>query len=144
MNVSGLLKVKGSDVVTVIPDTTATEVVAALATHGVGAVVVSADGRSIDGVVSERDIVRALADRGLSAMEEAVSTIMTTSVFTCEPDTTVDQLMALMTERRIRHVPVVVDGELAGIVSIGDVVKDRISDLETETKVLHDYIQHGR
>ncbi len=144
MNVSGLLKGKGSDVVTVVPGTTATEVIAALAEHRVGAVVVSGDGRRIDGVVSERDVVRALADRGVSALEEAVSAIMTTSVFTCAPETTVDQLMALMTERRIRHVPVVVDGELAGIVSIGDVVKDRISDLETETQVLHEYIQHGR
>lgn len=144
MNVSGLLKGKGSDVVTVVPDTTATAVVAALAEHRVGAVVVSADGRRIDGVVSERDIVRALAERGLTAMQEKVATLMTTSVFTCRPDTTVDQLMALMTEQRIRHVPVVVDGQLAGIVSIGDVVKDRISDLEAETQVLHEYIQHGR
>jgi CBS domain-containing protein len=144
MNVSGLLRGKGSGVVTVAPNASASEVVAQLAEHGVGAVVVSGDGRQIEGVVSERDIVRALADRGLSAMEDAASAIMTTKVFTCEPHTTVDQLMALMTERRIRHVPVVVDGALAGIVSIGDVVKDRISDLETETQVLHEYIQHGR
>ncbi len=144
MNVSGLLKGKGSGVVTVAPDASASEVVAQLAEHRVGAVVVSADGRLIEGVVSERDIVRALADRGLSAMQEPASAMMTTKVYTCEPDTTVDQLMALMTERRIRHVPVVVDGGLAGIVSIGDVVKDRISDLETETQVLHEYIQHGR
>jgi CBS domain-containing protein len=144
MNVRGLLKGKGSGVVTVAPSASATEVVARLAEHRVGAVVVSADGRGIDGVVSERDIVRALADRGLSAMDEPASALMTTTVFTCQPDTTVDQLMALMTERRIRHVPVLVDGALAGIVSIGDVVKDRISDLETETQVLHEYIQHGR
>ncbi len=77
-------------------------------------------------------------------MDDTASAIMTTKVFTCEPDTTVDQLMALMTERRIRHIPVLVEGQLAGIVSIGDVVKDRISDLETETQVLHDYLQHGR
>ncbi len=144
MNVSGLLRGKGSGVVTVMPTDTASEVVAQLAQHRVGAVVVSADGGRIDGVVSERDIVRALAARGVSAMDEAASEIMTTKVFTCEPGTTVDQLMALMTERRIRHVPVLVDGELAGIVSIGDVVKDRISDLETETEVLHQYIEHGR
>ncbi len=144
MNVSGLLKGKGTDVVTVVPEATTTEVVSRLAEHRVGAVVVSADGRRIDGVVSERDIVRALADRGVEAMEDPASAIMTTTVFTCQPDTTVDQLMALMTERRIRHVPVVVEDELAGIVSIGDVVKDRISDLETETQVLHEYIQHGR
>jgi CBS domain-containing protein len=144
MNVHGLLKGKGSSVVTVSPGATASEVVAQLAEHRVGAVVVSSDGHRIDGVVSERDIVRALAARGVAAMDEAASEIMTTKVFTCEPDTTVDQLMSLMTERRIRHIPVLVDGELAGIVSIGDVVKDRISDLETETQVLHEYIQHGR
>lgn len=144
MNVRGLLKGKGSGVVTVVPGASASEVVAQLAEHHVGAVVVSADGRRIEGVVSERDIVRALAERGLPAMDEEASVIMTTKVFTCEPETTVDQLMALMTERRIRHVPVLVDGALAGIVSIGDVVKDRISDLETETQVLHEYIQHGR
>lgn len=144
MLVSGLLKSKGPGVVTVAPGTTATDVVAVLAERRIGAVVVSADGRSIDGVVSERDVVRALAERGLGAMDAEASSIMTSEVVTCEPDTTVEQLMQLMTERRIRHIPVVADGALSGIVSIGDVVKDRISDLETETQVLHEYIAHGR
>jgi CBS domain-containing protein len=144
MRVSGLLKGKGGEVVTVAPGTTVTEVVAVLAEHRIGAVVVSADGRHIDGVVSERDIVRALADRGTGAMDEPASALMTVEVFTCRPDTTVEELMSLMTARRIRHVPVVVDDELHGIVSIGDAVKDRISDLETETQVLHEYIAHGR
>lgn len=144
MQVSGLLAVKGDEVVTVSPDDTAAEVVATLASKRIGAVVVTDDGRHIAGVLSERDVVRALADGGAEALEQPASSLMTTEVFTCEPATTVDQLMSLMTERRIRHVPVVVDGCLAGLVSIGDVVRDRIADLETESQVLHDYIAHGR
>ncbi len=144
MQVSGLLAVKGDEVVTVSPEETATEVVATLASKRIGAVVVTEDGKHIAGVLSERDIVRALADGGADALERPASSLMTTEVFTCEPATTVDQLMSLMTERRIRHVPVVVEGCLAGLVSIGDVVRDRIADLETESQVLHDYIAHGR
>ena len=144
MLVSGLLDTKGSEVFTADPGATVAEVAALLAERRIGAVVVSGDGRAIDGVVSERDIVRALADRGAPALEEPVDAIMTTEVYTCQPSTTVEQLMGLMTERRIRHVPVVVDGALTGIVSIGDVVKDRMRDLETETQVLHEYIAHGR
>ena len=144
MHVSGLLDAKGSDVITVAPDDRVSLVAAVLAEHRIGAVVVSGDARGIDGVVSERDIVRALADRGATALDEPVSAIMTSEVFTCEPSTTIEQLMGLMTERRIRHVPVVVDGAFVGIVSIGDVVKDRMRDLETETQVLHEYIAGGR
>jgi CBS domain-containing protein len=144
MQVSGLLAGKGSDVVTVAPDTPVGSVAAQLAQHRIGAVVVSGDGSAIDGIVSERDIVRALADQGASALEQPASAIMTSEVFTCEPRTTVEELMGLMTEHRIRHIPVVAEGGLGGIVSIGDVVKNRLSDLETETKVLHDYIAHGR
>jgi CBS domain-containing protein len=144
MLVSGLLDSKGSDVITATPDATVADVVALLAEHRIGAVVVSTDGRRIDGVVSERDIVRALAERGAASLDEPVSTIMTTQVYICEPSSTVEQLMELMTRRRIRHVPVVVDDAVSGIVSIGDVVKDRMSELETETHVLHEYIAHGR
>ncbi len=144
MQVSGLLAVKGDEVVTVRPDDTATQVVETLAANKIGAVVVTADGSSIAGVLSERDIVSALAAGGAAALDQPVSAIMTTEVITCEPATTVDQLMSLMTERRIRHIPVLVEGRLAGLVSIGDVVRDRIADLETESQVLHDYIAHGR
>lgn len=140
MQVSVLLQGKGPSVVTIDGAATTSEALAVLAEHGIGAVVVSSDGAAIDGVLSERDVVRALAERGAAILEEPVSTLMTTSVFTCEPDTTVEQLMALMTEHRIRHVPVVVEGRLSGIVSIGDVVKDRISALEHETKALQSYI----
>jgi CBS domain-containing protein len=140
MQVSVLLQVKGTDVVTVAPDLTIAEVVAVLNEHRIGAVVVSSDAGAADGVLSERDIIRALADRGAAVLDEPAHALMTAEVVTCQPDTTVEELMTTMTERRIRHVPVVVDGALAGLVSIGDVVKDRISGLEQETKVLHDYI----
>lgn len=144
MQVSRLLEAKGPDVVVAAPQDLVSAVAALLAQHRIGAVVVSTDGHGIDGVVSERDIVRALAERGAGVLDEPASAIMTSEVFTCEPGTTIEQVMGLMTDRRIRHVPVVVDGALAGIVSIGDVVKDRMADLETETQVLHEYIAHGR
>ena len=140
MQVSVLLQNKGSDVVSVGPDASVADVVAVLAEHRIGAVVVSADGRHIDGVLSERDVVRALSRDGGAALERPARDLMTAEVFTCQPDTTVEELMSLMTDRRIRHIPVLVEGNLAGLVSIGDVVKDRISSLEQETKVLHDYI----
>ncbi len=144
MQVSVLLTGKGADVVTVGPDTTTEEVVAVLARHRIGAVVVSADGRAIDGVLSERDVVRALAADGAAALGRPAAELMTSTVVTCQPDTTVEELMATMTDRRIRHVPVVVDGALAGVVSIGDVVKDRIAALEHEAQALTDYITNPR
>lgn len=142
MQVSVLLQRKGSDVVTVAPETSVREVLDVLAEHRIGAVVVSSDGTSIAGVMSERDVVRALAEFGPSALEHRCDQVMSKEIITCEPDTTVEQLMSTMTERRVRHVPVVIDGRLSGLVSIGDVVKDRISGLEFETKVLHDYISN--
>lgn len=142
MQVSVVLQDKGSAVVTVDPELLLAEVVALLDRHRIGAVVVSADGRHIDGVLSERDVVRALAADGPSALERKTREVMTAEVYTCDPDSTVEALMSVMTERRFRHVPVVVDGELAGVVSIGDVVKSRISALENETQVLHEYIQN--
>jgi CBS domain-containing protein len=131
-------------VATVAPEATVSEVLAELAEHGVGALVVTGEGAQIAGIVSERDIVRALHHRGIVILNEPVSTVMTADVHTCSPDASVDSLMAVMTERRIRHVPVVVDGALAGIVSIGDVVKHRLHDLEDENTKLVEYIQTGR
>jgi CBS domain-containing protein len=142
MQVSVLLQRKGNEVVTVVPETLVSDVAKTLAECRIGAVVVSQDGTSIDGVLSERDIVLAIADRGPAALREAASSIMTRSVFTCEPDTTVDQLMEMMTDKRVRHVPVLVSGSMAGIVSIGDVVKDRISTLQSENASLQSYITH--
>lgn len=142
MQVSVLLQRKGADVVTVAPHLPAADAVDAMARHRVGAVVVTADGEAIDGVLAERDVVLALSVFGPSALERPVAEVMSTDVVTCGLDTTVEELMATMTERRARHVPVVVDGRLAGVVSIGDVVKDRISWLEFEAQALHDYIAH--
>jgi CBS domain-containing protein len=144
VHVEGLLSSKGDSVVTVPPTATVTEVLDTLAEHSVGALVVSGDGARVDGIVSERDIVRSLAEHGGALLDHEVATIMTREVVTCEPQTTVDELSTFMTERRIRHLPVIVDGRLAGIVSIGDVVKDRIKDLETEAQTLHEYISNGR
>jgi CBS domain-containing protein len=144
MRVSGLLDVKGDGVVTTGPDTSVAYAASLLADHGIGAVVVSTNGSDLVGVVSERDIVKALAARGAAALGETVAHIMTREVVTCQLGTTVEQLMTKMTERRVRHVPVIDREVLVGIVSIGDAVRDRISDLESETQVLHDYIAHGR
>ena len=144
MHVEGLLRSKGTDVATVAPGATVVVVVAALAEHRVGALVVSEDGQRVDGIVSERDVVRALAEGGSEALDRQVSEIMTSEVVTCGLATTVDELSSLMTEGRMRHVPVVVDGALAGIVSIGDVVKSHIRDLQSETQALHEYISQGR
>jgi CBS domain-containing protein len=144
MHVAGLLRRKGDDVATVVSSATVAEVVAALADRGVGALVVSEDGRVVDGIVSERDVTRGLAEHGGALLEHEVATIMTRDVVTCDMSTTVDELSSLMTEGRMRHVPVVVDGALCGIVSIGDVVKAYIRDLEQEKQTLHEYISQGR
>ncbi len=143
MNVQSILSAKGTAVATVGPTGSLAEATSSLRDHGVGALVVSTDGTGIDGIVSERDIVRALAEHGDGALGRAVSSCMSGDVVTCRPNDTIDSLMALMTARRIRHVPVVDEGEhLAGIVSIGDVVKARLGELERENDQLHDYI-HG-
>lgn len=144
MHVAGLLRSKGDDVATVASSATVEVVVAALRDRRVGALVVSDDGRTVDGIVSERDIVRGLAEHGSALLDHEVSTIMTREVVTCGMSTTVDELSSLMTEGRMRHVPVVVDGALCGIVSIGDVVKNHIRDLEHEKQALHEYISQGR
>ena len=144
MRISDLLRVKGTQVVTVTPDTTVRRLVAVLAEHRIGAVVVSRDGTSVDGIVSERDIVRALALRGTAVMSEQVTAIYTADVHTVTPETELDDVARMMTERRVRHAPVTVDGALRGIVSIGDVVKSRIGELESERAALTDYITGTR
>ena len=144
MRITDVLRVKGTRIVTVTPDTTVRQLLAVLAEHGIGAVIVSADGTSIDGIASERDIVRALAQRGAAVMSEPVTAIYTAEVHTVTPETQIEEVMRMMTERRVRHTPVVDDNGLQGIVSIGDVVKIRIDELETERTALTDYITGSR
>jgi CBS domain-containing protein len=143
VKIQDVLRGKGTQVVTISPEATVTELLALLAEHNVGALVVSADGSSVAGIVSERDVVR-LMNGTPDAKDVRVSAIMTSPVHTCGPDDHIDNLMRLMTDRRIRHVPVVVDGRLTGIVSIGDVVKTRIGELEFEREQLSDYISGAR
>ena len=140
MRISALLAGKGESVATITADMTVTAAVDELRAHGIGALVVSSDGEHIDGIVSERDIVRGLAGQLGALLDEPVGSIMTTTVFTCSPDDEVESIMAVMTERRIRHVPVVRDGLLCGIISIGDIVKSRIDELEKDRKELVEYI----
>jgi CBS domain-containing protein len=127
-------------VVTVTRDATVGDVVAELAHHRVGALVVSPDGQRIEGIVSERDIVKRLSVLNTKLLDEPVSSIMSTEVRVCAPTDGVESIMNLMTEQRIRHVPVVEDGRLAGIISIGDVVKSRIGELEKDRNELMEYI----
>jgi len=144
VRIASLLQSKGTFVATIGPSQTLEEVLAALAEHGVGALVVTDDGEHITGIVSERDVVRALHRRGVEVLTEPVSKVMTAEVRTCTPDETIEALMALMTEQRIRHVPVVEEDKLAGIVSIGDLVKQRMGELERENSRIVEYIQTGR
>ena len=139
-----MLRVKGGQVVTVTPDTDVRHLLNVLAEHRIGAVVVSRDGTAVDGIVSERDIVRALAERGQAVLSEPVTAIFTAEVHTVGTDAQIEDLMRIMTERRVRHLPVVVNGQLAGIVSIGDVVKKRIDELEDERAALAKYISGAR
>ncbi len=145
MQVAEILAKKGEKVATIAPDEPIGAACDVLREHGVGALVVSNDGSSIEGILSERDIVRALTDAPSADLRQRpCSEIMTTSVVTCGPTDRTEQLMSLMTERRIRHIPVTIDDALAGIVSIGDVVKIRLAELEDETRAMEEYIQHGR
>ncbi|MGY1820600.1 CBS domain-containing protein [Geodermatophilus sp. SYSU D00079] len=141
MHISQLLRRKGAHVATVEASASIRTALALLAQHGVGALVVSADGRSIDGIVSERDVVRALHERGAELLADPVSSVMTADVHTCVPASGVEELARTMTDHRVRHVPVVDGGRLVGIVSIGDVVKARLDELENERAQLVDYIQ---
>ncbi len=144
MRISDVLRVKGTQVVTVTPDTKVRRLLAVLAEHRIGAVVVSHDGASVDGIASERDIVRAFAKRGAAVMSEAITAIYTAEVHTVTPETQLEDVMRMMTEQRVRHAPVVAEGGLRGIVSLGDVVKNRIGELETERAALTDYIRGTR
>jgi CBS domain-containing protein len=141
MNVQSILAHKGREVATISQTASLDEATSMLGRLRIGALVVSGDGRAINGIISERDIVQRVADGGLGALMATVGSAMSTDVVTCSAGDGVDRLMELMTERRIRHLPVVdQQGKLAGIVSIGDVVKARLSELELENRALADYI----
>jgi CBS domain-containing protein len=140
--VSDVLRGKGSKVSTIDPDAPVSELLAMLAEHNIGAVVV-ASGDAVVGIVSERDVVRGIHREGGALVATAVRDIMSSTVVTCVPEDEVDHLMRTMTDRRFRHVPVLSDGKLAGIVSIGDVVKVRIGELEDERAHLHSYLAAG-
>ena len=142
MQISQLLRHKGHDVATIDGAETVRSALALLAERGVGALVVSSDGRRVEGIVSERDVARGLHERGADLLADPVSSLMTAEVHTCSPGARVTDLAQTMTDHRVRHVPVVdEDGVLIGIVSIGDVVKARLGELEDERKQLVDYIQ---
>jgi len=140
MNVLKILTAKGRAVATIRPDASIGEAAALLRAKGIGALVVSRDGGTIDGILSERDIVRALADQGVHIVDLRVAALMSRDVVTCGEADSIADLMMLMTERRMRHIPVVEGGVLAGIVSIGDVVKNRIEEVETEALAMRELI----
>jgi CBS domain-containing protein len=141
MRIRDILRTKGNAVATIRPEATVRELLATLAEHNIGAAVVSTDGVGIAGIASERDVVRRMRDRGAALLDDRVCDIMTADVRTCGPDDKVEGLRVIMTEHRIRHLPVLKDDRLAGIVSIGDVVKSAIEELETERQHLVGYIQ---
>ena len=143
MLVSHVLAQKGDLVVTIHPDTSLEHAARQLDQYGFGALVASLDGSSIAGIVSERDIVRRIAAHGAAALDVPVRSAMVRDVVTCRLGDTLDHLMRLMTDGRFRHVPVVENGVLRGMVSIGDVVKRRVEELETETRELQNYLTAG-
>ena len=140
MQVMQILKQKGTDVTTMAASETLADAVRVLNEKRIGAVVITGRGGDIEGILSERDVVHALAERDIDLAKVRISALMTRQVFTCTPDTSLEELMRQMTLRRIRHLPVLREGKLCGIISIGDVVNHRLMELETETSTMRDYI----
>ena len=143
MNVGTILKQKGRSVTTATPATTLLEIVNKLAAKRIGSIVLIGPNGTLAGIVSERDVINCLAAHGPDCLKRPVSENMTRDVITCSEDDTLDELMAKMTEKRFRHLPVVTDGALVGIVSIGDVVKHHIAEVEMEAIAMRDYITHS-
>ena len=142
MRIADVLRNKGAGVLTIAPDTLISDLLRGLVTRNVGAMVVVGP-NDVIGIVSERDVVRMLHEHGAGALGRPVADIMTSQVITCSPDESVDSLSVLMTSHRVRHVPVLENGKLAGIVSIGDVVKTRMEELQAEREQLEAYITQG-
>lgn len=141
MKVTDILSAKGREVVVIEPTANLQTAAKLLASRKIGAVVILGAGERIAGILSERDIVRALAERGASALESPVGQTMTRDVMTCSEDDTCAEIMERMTTRKIRHLPVVVDSKMVGLISIGDVVKQRVEEIERESAAMRDYIQ---
>lgn len=140
MQVSAILAEKGHDVATANPDTPMMSIIEDLAEKNIGAIIITNDHRHVVGIISERDIVRALAQNGASVFDQPVSSFMTQSVVTCSEHESTHDLMSKMTAGRFRHVPVVADLRLVGVISIGDIVKARIAEVQREAEALRDYI----
>ena len=141
MNVEHILARKGREVKTIRPNVSVAEALRRLRAEGIGSLVVSENGTNLAGILSDRDILNAIADHGIDVLGESVRSVMTERVFTCSREDRVSALMALMTDRRIRHIPVVEkDGRLCGMVSIGDVVKQRLDDIQSEADALREYV----
>ena len=141
MNVEAILAAKGREVRTVAPEAAVGEALRRLRDERVGALVVSPDGAAVAGIVSDRDVLYAIADRGIGALDELIDAVMTAKVFTCSAGDRVSAIMATMTNRRFRHIPVVgADGRLGGIVSIGDVVKHHLDEIQGEADAMREYI----
>ena len=141
MTVSQIIAKKGKDVLTALESDTLGQVAKVLADRKIGAVVILNGDQSVAGILSERDIVRVVAAKGAAALDEPVGQVMTRKVITCSESDTINSVMEKMTAGRFRHLPIVEDGKLAGIVSIGDVVKHRMQEIETEAEQLRSYIQ---
>lgn len=140
MNVAAILKLKGSEVVTTTFDTSVLDIMKLLAKHSIGCVVVATDDGKVSGIVSERDIVRAIGRSGSQVLKQPATAVMTETVVTCREADTIEKLMSEMTTHRFRHMPVVERGQLIGLVSIGDVVKMRIAEAEMEAAAMREYI----
>jgi CBS domain-containing protein len=143
MNVATILRQKGRAVTTANPATTLLEVANKLAAKRIGAIVVVGQKGTVAGIISERDIIRALSAQGPDCLQRPVSESMTREVITCQENDTLDELMAMMTERRFRHLPVITDDALVGIISIGDVVKHHVAEVTMEATAMRDYITHS-
>ncbi len=143
MNVATILKAKGRSVTTARPDATLQDVISKLAARKIGAIVVVGENGAVNGIISERDVIRAIAERGVAALEMPASRFMTRDVITCSETSLVDETMEMMTAGRFRHLPVVEDGSLVGIISIGDVVKNHVATVEMEVSAMRGYLATG-
>lgn len=140
MHVAAVLKRKGNNVVIIHPDRTISDAAHLLTTHRIGAVVVAEQDRQVRGIISERDIIHGIARHGQRVLDMPVTELMTREVLTCDPGDTMARIMGVMTDRRVRHLPVCEDGRLVGMISIGDVVKQRLNEAEVEVESLRDYV----